>query len=399
MKRILILTAGFGDGHNAAARSLGEAVAIVDPKAKAEVVDLFEAYGRFNGFLKQAYQGMVRYAPMLWSGVFSLFDNSGLFRRQMNMMGKLRNELAKRLETFDPDVVVSTYPVYSHLIEGLVLSGSSRRFRLITVVTDSISVCSAWYSAPSDLFVVANEATAAVLRESGIPARQIIPLGFPVSPQFAAARPLPLDPPENGRPAKVLYVINTGKVLAGKVLKRLLDECPVELTVTAGRDRARRMHLIRSLAKYGGRVRVHGWTDQMPQFLMTHHLLIGKAGGAMVQEALAAGCPMIINQVIPGQEEGNAELIEQLGAGAVARRVGEVPDLVARALANGFSELRQWRMNLKQSSRPDSALRIAELVLGNCHYAGHGLDTKQLVSGRSHEIVGRLTQGCNVGSP
>jgi len=29
----------------------------------------------------------------------------------------------------------------------------------------------------------------------------------------------------------------------------------------------------------------------MPQLLMSHHLVIGKAGGAMVQEAIAAGCP------------------------------------------------------------------------------------------------------------
>ncbi len=93
MKTILILTASFGDGHNAAARSLRDAIELVDPDAKVELLDLFETYGALNSVLKQAYQGMVRYAPILWSGVFSVFDNASLFRRQMNMMGKLRNEL------------------------------------------------------------------------------------------------------------------------------------------------------------------------------------------------------------------------------------------------------------------------------------------------------------------
>jgi UDP-N-acetylglucosamine:LPS N-acetylglucosamine transferase len=39
-----------------------------------------------------------------------------------------------------------------------------------------------------------------------------------------------------------------------------------------------------------------------------NHLLIGKAGGATVQETIAAKCPMIINHVVAGQEEGNARL-------------------------------------------------------------------------------------------
>src|SRR6267142_1356891 len=99
---------------------------------------------------------------------------------------------------------------------------------------------------------------------------------------------------------------------------------------------------------------------------MSHHLLIGKAGGAMVQEAMAAGCPMIINQVIPGQEEGNARLIEELGVGAVASKKKDVTELVADAFANGCREWKKWRTNLQRLSRPDSALRIAELVLGEC---------------------------------
>jgi len=366
MKTILILTASFGDGHNAAARSLRDAMELVDPDAKVELLDLFETYGALNSVLKQAYQAMVRYAPILWSGVFSVFDNESLFRRQMNMMGKLRNELAALIERTNPQVIVSTYPVYSHLIEQLDRQRCARTFRLITVVTDSISVCSAWYLAPSDLFVVANEPTAKVLMDAGLPAEQIKPLGFPVSPEFSLARPLPLPPPGRGTRIKILYVINTGKACAGKSLERLLETCPIDLTITAGRDASRKANLIRRLREYGDRVEVCGWTNQMPRLLMSHHLVIGKAGGALVQEAMAAGCPMIINQVIPGQEEGNARLIAELGVGAVASKKMDVPELVAEAFSHGCREWQQWRTNLKRLSRPDSALRIAELILGEC---------------------------------
>jgi len=92
MKRILILTAGFGDGHNAAARSLREAIELTTDAAKVEVLDLFESsYGVLNTLAKRAYLGMVHYAPTLWNGVFQVMDNPTLFRRQVNGMGKLRD--------------------------------------------------------------------------------------------------------------------------------------------------------------------------------------------------------------------------------------------------------------------------------------------------------------------
>jgi UDP-N-acetylglucosamine:LPS N-acetylglucosamine transferase/predicted metal-dependent phosphoesterase TrpH len=364
MKRILILTAGFGDGHNAAARNLRDALDLVTDEAKVEVLDLFEStYGVLNTLLKQTYHGLVRYAPGVWSGVFSVLDNPGLFRRQMGMMGKLSEALARVLHETEPDVVVSTYPVYAHLVQDIYREHAERPFRLITVITDSISVCSAWYRAPSDRFVVANEPTAAVLIEAGIPARRVETLGFPVSPLFSR-EPVELEPARHfWDRRKVLYVINTGKAKAGKSIERLLKVHNLDLTITVGRDASLKARLTDRLREYGDRARVYGWTNQMPRLLMSHHLVIGKAGGATVQEAMAAHCPMIVNQVIPGQEEGNAQLIETLDIGAVSRGNKEVPELVEEAFAHRGRQWLRWRANLERVSQPDAALRIAELIL------------------------------------
>ncbi len=364
MKRILILTAGFGDGHNAAARNLRDAIELVTDEAKVEVLDLFECtYGALNGLLKQTYQGLVRYAPGVWSGVFSVLDSPGLFRRQVGMMGKLSDTLARVLQETEPDVVVSTYPVYAHVIEQIYREHAERPFRLITVVTDSISVCSAWYRAPSDVLVVANAPTAEVLLGAGVPPERVQTLGFPVSPLFAQEPIAPEPAKHHWDRRKVLYVINTGKAKAGKSIDRLLKLPNVELTITVGRDASLKARLTERLSEYGDRVRIYGWTNQMPRLMMSHHLVIGKAGGAMVQEAIAARCPMIINQVIPGQEEGNAELIETLGVGAVAHGKEEVVELVEEAFAHRGRQWLRWRENLEKVSQPDAAVRIAELIL------------------------------------
>src|SRR2546422_145610 len=98
MKKILILTASFGDGHNAAARNLRDAIELIAEDAKVEVLDLFEStYGTINSLLKQIYQGLVRYAPTVWSGVFSVLDSPKLFRRQMDIPYKLRESLTAEL--------------------------------------------------------------------------------------------------------------------------------------------------------------------------------------------------------------------------------------------------------------------------------------------------------------
>jgi UDP-N-acetylglucosamine:LPS N-acetylglucosamine transferase len=276
--------------------------------------------------------------------------------------------LAAVLHDAEPDVVVSCYPVYAHIIQDIFRDYAERPFRFITVVTDSISVCSVWYRAPSDLFVVANEPTADVLVEAGIPKHRLKALGFPVSPVFAQERPTPLAAPRHGARRKVLYVINTGKAKTGKSLERLLKVPDVDLTITVGRDASLKAKLSERLREHGSRVHVYGWTNQMPRLLMSHHLVIAKAGGAMVQEAIAARCPMIVNQVIPGQEEGNARLIKKLGAGAVAEGSKEVRDLVEEAFAHKSRQWQEWSDNLAKVSRPDAAVRIAELVLEE---AGH----------------------------
>ena len=151
-KKILILTAGFGDGHNAAARSLRDAIELVDEDARTEVLDLFaDSYGAFNTFARKSYLGIVQYAPKLWSGIYSLMENP-LVEKQLGGFTRLQNTLEKVLAETQPDCVVSAYPVYAHVLKKI-YGDNERPFRFITVVTDSITVNSAWYRAPSDHFL------------------------------------------------------------------------------------------------------------------------------------------------------------------------------------------------------------------------------------------------------
>lgn len=371
-KSVLILTAGFGDGHNAAARNVCDALEQVSPGAEVTVADLYErSYKRLNKLARQAYQGAVRYAPGLWAGLFKLIDKAPWLTSGGHGLGRLRHTLAELLETTRPDCVVSTYPTYAHLLQSLFQDHCEIPFRLITVVTDARSINSVWYRHPSDLYIVCDARTGEVLQKGGVPADKIRAMGFPVSPRFSLPATDPPRPPKVGQPFRVLYVINTGKKKVGKGIDRLLEIPEVELTVTVGRHSELKEKLAKRDLRYGRRLHVLGWTNQMPELMMHSHLVIGKAGGAAVQEALAARCPMLINQIIPGQEEGNARLIEELGVGAIAEKNKEMARWVRRALQNDGTLWRDWRGRLERAGQPDASLRIAELVLEQCDLANN----------------------------
>ena len=147
---------------------------------------------------------------------------------------------------------------------------------------------------------------------------------------------------------------------APELVRRLAD-LGVDLTVTIGR--ADKLRPAIETAAADRKIKVLGWTNQIPRMLQVSHLLIGKAGGATVQETIAAGCPMIINHVVAGQEEGNARLIVETNSGVIANSTREVIAQVQRAFADDARQWREWSSNINRLSKPRAALDIAEFLL------------------------------------
>ena len=357
MKRILILTAGFGEGHNSAARGVRAGLARVAPKVEVELRDLFpETFGALNEIVRRAYLTLINHWPKLWGYVYNWLDQKKDFDQRFQRFHGLKKNLGRLIDRFQPDAVVSTFPPYPYLLQQIL--GNDRRCKNIAVVTDSITVNAIWYRSPADYFVVANEQSGAVVREGGVPTEKIKVFGFPVSPRFAdftKDRPSPSDVSP-----RVLYVINAGTRRAPALVRRLL-ELNIQLTITVGRDE--KLHREIERAASNRNVQIFGWTDELPRMLCENHLLIGKAGGATVQETIAAGCPMIINHVVSGQEEGNARLIVETNSGVIALSNEDVVAQVRSAFADSAKQWREWSTNIGKLSRPRASLDIAEFLL------------------------------------
>lgn len=360
--KFLILTASYGEGHNTAARNIREAILSEAPNAEIRIADLYGTTNpRINRWIQRGYSLAINRFTILWKIVFLILSREGIVETMLPFLETLKRALGKEIDSFQPNVIVSTYPIYSFLVAKLREKSARVQIPFVTVVTDSTVINSAWYRCPSDTFAVTDIATQEALCAGGISIQRIHILGFPVSPAFENVSPLPASSPP---PWKLLFLPSARILYSSHIAELLLKLPDVHLTILSGKhpevtNAIRNRHI-----QYEGRLTILGWTDQMPQLLASHHLFIGKAGGALIQEAIAAQCPIIVSHIVPGQEEGNIRLIEAAGVGILAGGPPDhIRDIVVGAFANDAVLWRAWKANIATISRPAASRNTARFLL------------------------------------
>jgi processive 1,2-diacylglycerol beta-glucosyltransferase len=362
-KRILILTAGFGEGHNAAARGVRDGLAaIAGSEAQVELHDLFaEAYGLLNQWGRKGYLTLINRAPWMWSQIYQLADRRQDFGTRFRWLRMARARLSELLLRFQPTAVFSVYPAYPYLLEAI-FGEAKPNFQQMVCITDSITVNAIWLRGPADLFLVPNERTAAVLAAARVPDEKVHVSGFPVSPRFAGLGEL-RRPPSAENPFRLLWMLHPGGQVPPDLVRGLSRIPNLRLTMTVGKDERLRQKIEALRPEWGSEIEIIGWIDHLPQLMLESHLLLSKAGGATTQEAIAAKCPMIISQVVPGQEEGNARLIVESQSGMIATSPNAILNGVLQAMADEFRIWKHWSAKISELSRPRASLEIAELLL------------------------------------
>lgn len=369
MARILILTAGFGEGHNTAARCTAEALSVVAPGIETRVIDPI-ALGcpKFSALVREAYLGIINHTPAIWKAVYEIADRCGQDSGGTPGLGAARARLAAELVEFKPDLVITTYPVYLEFWENLFPSDIPTPCPLVTVVTDSLTVNSIWTRGRSDLWCVTDDGTAGRVHDLGVEAGKIHVTGFPVSPRLAEF-PREKPPPSAAEPFRLLWFPIASKRHTSAWLDALaaLPTSPLwTCTVVLGKHKDNLRPMIETaiaLKKLPAGTAIIGWTDQIPRLLIDHHAILGKAGGATVHEARTAARPMGIHYMVPGQEEGNALLLENEKAGRLLRSPADLANLWDDWTRDDFAGWKAAHASLLASAPPDPAHRLARLSL------------------------------------
>ena len=359
--RILIVTAPFGEGHNSAARNL--ALALRDHGAEVRIEDpCLLGAPLTTRVLGWGYRFVTNHLPRVWARIYRSADHTDFSRPGLPGMRKPEHRLGALVDGWQPDLVVSTYPIYPYFLKRHRDAGG-REVPVATVVTDSIEINAAWTKAPTDCWLVTDGHTRDGMIRSGLAADRVVDTGFPVHPVFARR-----VPPADGPRPDVFRVLYFATARRGDVpvLPAAMLAAGEEVRVTVVMGRNVRRHLRGALelrAAHPGRVRLIGWTRRVPELLASHHCVVGKAGGATVHESIAAGRPMLIHHLVPGQEEGNLKLLESLGAGCLAGTPESLTAALRAMLAGGRSGWRSMCGALARHGHADGAERGARYLL------------------------------------
>ncbi len=361
--RILIVTAAFGEGHNSAARNLSLAANAAG--ASTKVADPCQAATPITtDWVSRAYRFVTTHMPKTWAKIYQMTDRCDFSEPRLPLMRKPERALLSLIKEFQPTAVVSTYPLYPYFLHRIKEElGPEAILPVFTVVTDSLEINASWLRAPSDFWLVSDPETLKVMQKADLPADKIIDTGFPVNPVFESLKPVPETDPCN--PFRILYFATAKRPFIRRHGHGLLDASPnVKLTIVMGRNTRLLNQKARELrADYPGRVRLIGWTRKVPELMNRHHLIIGKAGGATVHEAIAARCPMLIHHLVPGQEEGNLALLRHIGGGDLADTAENLAQRVRDLLADDAIAWRGMKHAMIQHNRIAGGRIAADFIL------------------------------------
>jgi processive 1,2-diacylglycerol beta-glucosyltransferase len=354
----LILTASFGHGHHSAAWAVYSALREIGHPAA--VIDLPRlAHPRLADWLSRAYAFLIVHFPQLWHWGYRALAEHPLEKRPVFWQKYLFARLKRLLEQEKPALIISTFPLYGLLLQALEKQGIQIP-PVITVITDSVSIHPIWAAGVSHLYAVADEESDQALQKLGIPASRTSITGFPVSLQFMQKSRV-----EERNPSEQPHLLYLPSTPGKHVQDTLQSLCPLlsrgmRLTVVAGRHYSRLHHRLQrfSDAAPARQVQIFSWSDEIPELLRTADAVITKAGGAIVHEVMAAQVPAILDNVVPGQEQGNAHYLLSKNAALRSTSAQETASLVEKLFYTEPKLASSIRTALSPLSVPDAALRI-----------------------------------------
>ena len=366
-KNILILYAKMGKGHYSASMATKEAIMqLYGDKYNVEVIDFFGNFSEsFSKSTAKAYDGTVKHMPNFYK-IFFEWTNEAWKVKFINTINYLSLSITfkKILKKYNPEIIISTFPIWDWAVAKM-WKKEHPGAKFINIITDSISIHRAWLIADADYRIVPNEDTAKVLMEKGVDADKIKILGFPVNLAFTkelekkhVLKFLGLNP-------KLFTVLMFSNIGNNRKNQRLLESVifgkrDYNVIVVTGRNDTL-MPKIEHM-KYEKNVAILGWTTNVPELILSSDIVVTKAGGATVMECIAAEKPMIITQVIPGQEEGNAKLIQKHSLGIVLEKGKKGITNLPEHIRNIRKEYNKYKTALKKQSKPGAALQIAKLI-------------------------------------
>lgn len=367
-KRILILTADAGFGHRSAATAVEAALKMkYGDQVQVDVVNPL-ADKRAPFLLRESqndYDKIVRNAPELYKIGYDASDAtvaSSLMESVLTIMfWEVMRDLMRK---YNPHVIFSTYPLYQAPLISL-FSVFRTFIPLLAVITDLGTVHRIWFTANIDGLLVPNEGVRDLGIGYGVPEDKIHITGIPVHPAISL---------EKRSKAEVRSALGWDPVLAtilavgSRRVEHLMEVlnvinhfgAPLQLAVVTGKDDDMYTDLKRM--EWHIPAHIYEFVTNMPELMHAADLIVCKAGGLIVTESLASGLPMMLIDVIPGQETGNMEYVLSNETGVYVDSPMDALISLSHMFGEGRAMLDRFAVNACRLGRSEAAFDAADLI-------------------------------------
>lgn len=396
-KKVLIMSASTGGGHNRAARAIKEELenkTLNNEPIECEIIDSLKLVNNtMDKVISRGYEKSAIYTPKAYGSVYRLSESSLVSKNEFKdnfLTSLMAKKFRKLLKKSRPDLIIGTHPFPMIALSTLKKSTSDisslnlsdafhKHYKdisvppMISVLTD-YTTHSTWIQNEIDYYIVGHEYVKELLVFEGVNPNKVKAFGIPVEKSFLSHRDKEAVLSEFGlSPNKLTVLLMGGSFGAGNI-KATLDELisinrDFQIIVITGRNESLREKLEKNLAlhHHDKDIVVLGFTNKMNDLLASVDVLVSKPGGLTTTESLLKNLPMIVPYYIPGQEEENLDFLTNCGAALRTTKKYSLPVLL-KVLIDDSSRLDMLKKNIKSIRKFNSAQNIANLVVNELTY-------------------------------
>lgn len=375
MKKIVIFYASYGGGHLSAAKSIKQYIDENYQDVQTELIDCVKYVNTaFEKLTTAAYKEMAKKAPWAWEKVYYNAQNGFIGKVSTTANKIMAVKMAKLFRELKPDYVISTHPFSSQMTSYLKQKGKTN-CSLTTVLTD-FAEHDQWLigSRFVDFFFVSNEAMKKnMINNYNIDANKIHVTGIPISERFSKkynkeeiCSNFEISPNK-----KTVLFFGGGEYGLGKsktinILENLADFKDIQVIAIAGKNEKLKS-AFENVVKEKNRendIKVLPFTTLVPELMSISDLVVTKPGGLTTSESLASGLPLIIINPIPGQEEENANFLENAGAGIWLKKTDNVKEVLQSVLLDD-KKIQTMKSHSQELAKPNSTQDICKIIFEN----------------------------------
>lgn len=366
-KKILILSASTGGGHNRAARAIEEELSKLD--IDCEIIDSLKFVSKMvDKVISTGYEKSALYTPKAYGQMYKISDTD-IVRKGMDknlILKYMTSRLEKLLKEKRPDGVIGTHPFPVMALSKL-KEKNEMHIPLYSVITD-YTIHSAHVAKEVDGYIVGDEYVKSLLEYNNVSTDKIYTYGIPIEKRF-------LDPVDSlafkndlGLNDKFTVLLMGGSFGAGNITDVLKDLISIkeniQIIIVCGRNTSLLLKVTKFIKTHNIKEKeiiVMGFTEKMNALMSISDCIITKPGGLTTTECILKEVPMIVPFYIPGQEKENLDFLLNNGL-AVKPEKNLTLEVIIKTFMSDPSKLERIKASMRYCKKEDSARKIALLL-------------------------------------